>query len=368
MTIIIFLAVLSLLVLFHECGHFFMARLFGCKVEEFGFGFPPKVWSKKHRGTLYSINWIPLGGFVRLKGENGEERNDLDSFSSKKMWQRAAILAAGVFMNLVLAFILFWIGYVAGFPTFLSGSEAPGDIRDRAVIVQAVLPESPAAKAGIVVGEKLLAVNGVAISSYGEFLKQIDTKAATELAVRVKAGNEIKDFKITTAFLAASNKFGLGLGLADVGVLSHGPFQAIVEAGRTTYEATVGTFVGFGQLIKRLVLRQGGSEAVSGPVGIAVLTGEMARLGWTHLVQFVAILSINLAVVNILPIPALDGGRLLFVVIERFRGRAVSMRVEGVVHTVGFLLLMLLVVFITYRDFVRYGGYIWGGLKSVVGL
>ncbi|MEI7740945.1 MAG: RIP metalloprotease RseP [bacterium] len=365
MTLLIFLLVLSLLVLFHECGHYLTARLFGCAVEEFGFGFPPRAWGFKKGKTLWSLNWIPLGGFVKIKGES-EEANEQDSFFVKPLWQKAIILVAGVFMNLVLALLLFWIGYISGFPMAVEGLPSDAAVSDRKLMIEQVVAGSPADKAGIAPGYSIKSANGTPVLNYGDFIKAAQSDKPGTVEVEVVNG-ETRVLKIEKKLIDGTARYGIGVGLVETGVVSYGPIRALVEASKTTYAITVGTFAAFGDLISGIFRGRGVGE-VSGPIGIAVITGQVAKLGFMHLLQFAAMLSINLAVLNIVPFPALDGGRLLFVAIAAARGRKVAAKIENVFHTVGFFLLMLLVAVITLKDVARYGAGILGGLKGLVGM
>lgn len=367
MTLFIFLVVLSLLVLFHECGHFFAAKLFKVKVEEFGFGFPPRAFGKKKGETLYSVNWIPLGGFVRLKGETAEPDGDPTSFAHKPMWQKAIMLVAGVAMNVVLAFLLFWVIYIAGFPQVLQESMKGATVRDRALVIERVMAETPAAGAALEAGQRILEVNGQPIVSFEDFSALVPQEKESELSLKV-SNKETKELKVRTVWLPEAKRFGIGALLAETGTVSYGFLRAGAEAVKTTYAATAGILGAFGGLLKSIFIGGKLPTDIAGPVGIAVVTGEIARLGLIHLLVFTALLSLNLAVLNIIPFPALDGGRLLFVIIAKFRGRAVAANVENAFHAVGFLLLMLLVIVVTYRDLLRYGGAIVGGVKGLVGL
>lgn len=351
MTLIVFLLVLSLLVLFHECGHYVAARFFGCSVEEFGFGFPPRAWGVKKGNTLWSINWIPLGGFVKIKGEGGEGSGDKDSFAVKPLWQKAIILVAGVTMNLILAVLLFWIGYVAGFPMAVEGLPKDADVRNRTLAIEQVMPESPAAKAGIEPGFRVIEVNGKPVATYEDFLREAASDMPGKVTVTVSNG-EVMRFELDKVQVADGKRYGIGVGLVETGTVSYGVSRAFVESLRTTWAVTVGTFAAFGDLITGLFRGRGVGD-VSGPVGIAIITGQVAKLGLMHLMQFAALLSVNLAVLNVIPFPALDGGRLLFVGIAAVRGRSVAAKWENIFHTIGFFLLMMLVVFVTFKDIAR---------------
>lgn len=370
MTLIVFLIVLSLLVLFHECGHFFAARFFKTDVEEFGFGFPPRAAGIKRGNILYSLNWIPLGGFVKIKGESGDSTEDPGSFSAKPLWQRAIILVAGVVMNLLLAVLLFWVGYVAGFPMSVDGAPKGAMIRDQVLLVEQVVKDGPAYRAGLREGQKILSVNSVPVKTFGEFIGQIPADQAATVAILYADSSGTKTVSATTEpmKLSSGRTYGLGVGTVSTGIVSYGFFRAGWEATRTTAAMTWQTFGAFGDLFARLLTGRGVSADLTGPVGIAVTAGQVARLGWVHLVSFAALLSVNLAVLNILPFPALDGGRLLFVAIAKVRGKAVAAKFEQAAHTIGFLLLMLLVLIITFKDLARYGEVILGGIKGLIGL
>lgn len=369
MSLIIFLIVLSLLVLFHECGHFFAARFFGIKVEEFGFGFPPRAIGIKRGDMTYSINWVPLGGFVKIKGENGESANDPDSFGAKPVWQRAIVLVAGVFMNLVLTYLLLWGVFFSGVPMAVESIPKGVQVRNRALVIQEVLPGSPADRAGLKVGERVILVNDTPITTFPDFTRAIPADRASSVELLVANGSE-RSVLVTTQemTLGDKKKYGIGVALLETGTASYGFFGSFAQAGRATWNMTTGTVKAFGDMFGSLFTGKGLGQDVSGPVGIVFMTGQVARLGFVHLLQFAAILSVNLAILNILPFPALDGGRLLFVIISKIRGRRVAAEVENTIHMIGFFLLILFVLFVTWKDLARYGGTIVDGAKSMIGL
>lgn len=368
-TILLFLVVLSLLVFVHEAGHFIMARKMGMKVEEFGFGFPPRLFGWKRGGTLYSINWIPLGGFVKIKGESGDHKEDGDSFASKKAWQRLVVLVAGVVMNLVFAWILLSIGFMVGLPSVVdSGTPASAQIRDRAVTIMSVAPGSPAERAGIEAGDTLISVDGMTFATAEDARAHIVAAgdAGVDLTVQHVGKGEAQMHLVSEDLLSA-NVHGIGVGLLETGTVSFSPPAAVYQGVLATVSYTWQVVTAFWGLLKNLVVSQTVSVDLSGPVGIAVMTGQAAALGIVSLMQFAALLSINLAVLNVLPFPALDGGRALFVLIEKLRGKPADQRIEAAVHNLGFLVLMALVVLVTYRDFVKFGGQMLGTLKSLIG-
>lgn len=353
-TILLFVIVLSLLVFVHEFGHFLMARKMGMKVEEFGFGFPPRAVGVKRGGTIYSINWIPLGGFVRIKGESGDHKGDPDSFASKKAWQRFVVLVAGVAMNLVLAAVLFSVGFMVGLPGVVDEKLSPSArVADRALTVMAVIDGSPAALSGIEQGDRVLSIDGEPFDSSDTARAMIAQSADDGVVLDLKKQNgEISTLTLTATLLPEQELTGIGIGLVQTGLVSYPFFQAIVQGIAATVTFTVEIVRAFVGIIVNLVSGQGVGVELSGPVGIAVITGQVAALGFVYLLQFTALLSINLAVINVLPFPALDGGRILFLIIEKLRGRAVDGKLETVTHNLGFFLLMILVIIVTYRDIV----------------
>ncbi len=386
LTILIFLAVLSVLVVFHEFGHFLMARFFGVKAEEFGLGFPPRAigfvreggrWKRVKKGdtqsypsTIWSLNWLPLGGFVRLKGEQNTDNHENDSFASKSAWARAWILVAGVLMNWLLAILIFTIGFSVGVPTDLSGLPEGAMVKDRHIEITQVVEGSPAAKAGMLPGDHVTRIGSVGIDTSEvartELSKQ--SKVGESLTIQVKRDEQMLELVTQPAFIESIQRAGLGIGLADVGTVRLPVYRAVPQAVVTTYTFTKLILSGFWDMLRDLVVSQKTSTELSGPVGIAVMTGKVAKQGVWALAQFAAILSINLAVVNLLPIPALDGGRLVFVFIEVLRRKRRSLVWEARLHQIGFLLLISLIVLVTAKDLRTYGAPVWQGIKQFVGL
>lgn len=369
-TIILFLAVLSILVLVHEIGHFLTALKFGCKVEEFGIGFPPKAMTLwKRKGVEYTLNWLPLGGFVRIKGESGEHADDPDSFASKPAWQRFIILIAGVVMNFVLAAVLLSIGFMIGLPSAID-ENLPAGARtyDEAIRVVTVLEDTPAAEAGLLMGDVIASINDRVFTNAEEAREFIATQDG-EVNIMIERGNEFQELTITPTYIEDLEGTGIGVGFMTTAFVAFPVHLAVWHGVETTVIFTREVFLALVNIIKNLVTGQGVAVEISGPVGIAVMTGEFARLGLVYLIQFTAILSINLAIINGLPFPALDGGRILFLAIEKIRGnKPVSERIEALVHNTGFIFLMGLIVLITFRDFARFGDQIWGTIKGFFGV
>lgn len=387
-TIIIFLIILSLLVLVHEWGHFVTARMFGMKVYEFGLGFPPRAggwykdpktgkwkWSRgrgknklsetvggedrehpdEFPSTLYSLNWLPLGGFVKIKGENGEQAADVDSFGHYGACKKLIVLCAGVFMNFVLAAVLLGIGFMIGLPTDASVLEDPQAIvvEQPAVLIQQVQPNSPAQAAGLQFGDKILQIDETKIKDTTSMIALVGTIGSSELDLMVeRVDGTVETLQLTPQILGEDERPRLGVMLADAGVVKYPWYIALYKGFTAAAIAVVNICIGFFFIIKGLLMGQGVGAGVAGPVGIAVVVGQSAELGLSYLLNVTAMISLSLAVINILPIPALDGGRALFVIIEKIIRRPVPMRYEQLAHTIGFVLLMVLIVVVTVKDVV----------------
>ncbi|MFH1946687.1 MAG: RIP metalloprotease RseP [Candidatus Magasanikbacteria bacterium] len=385
-TVIIFILILGLLVLVHEFGHFITARKSGMKVYEFGFGFPPRafgvykdpetgkfvwVWGKGKSSlkktvsgtenkedfgfpsTIYSFNWLPLGGFVRIKGENGEDANEPDSFGFQKPWKRIIVLVSGVTMNIVLAGILLSFGFMVGLPTDMSAGADDSAIivQEPQVLVQMVDKNSPAETAGLKLGDAILRIDDTDIIGSNQLVSYVRENNDRELNLLVLRSGEEMNFAITPEIVKSGEANArLGVMLADAAVIRYPWYLAFGKGFVAAFWGFINIFVTFYYLIKYLILGQGLVYDVSGPVGIAKIVGDSARLGISYLINVTAMLSLSLAAINILPIPALDGGRILFILIEKIIRRPVPMKYEQIAHTLGFVLLMLLIVVVTARD------------------
>lgn len=384
-TLIIFITILSLLVLVHELGHFVTARRFGMRVYEFGMGFPPRlggvyrdpttkklvwVWGRgkntlgetvggderqeEFPATLYSINWLPIGGFCKIKGESGEEPVSSDSFAAKVAWQRLVVLVAGVAMNILLAGVLLAIGFSIGLPTVVTGDIDPKAVVVEAphVVIQQVLDESPAKNSGLEAGDTIVSIAGEQVSDSSDVTRIISARGTSAVLVTVRRGQAETAVTVTPAIDAESGDETprIGIGVADVAVIRYPWYVAIGKGFVAAATGVVTIIMTFGYIILELVRGNGLVADVSGPVGIASVVGESARLGIHYLINVTAMISLSLAAINILPIPALDGGRALFVIIEKVFRRKVALKYEQLAHTIGFLLLMVLIVVVTVRD------------------
>ncbi len=354
LTIIIFILILSVLVFVHELGHFMVARKAGVKVEEFGLGFPPRLWGIKKGETMYSLNAIPLGGFVRLKGEDGSLSEERDSFGHQPFYAKGLILAAGVLMNIALAWFIFSAGYMIGLPTALSNDEFPRpEVSQLKVRVVGVAKDSPAEAAGLTGGDILLQIDGQPVVNQPMVTAYVKERQEQVIQLKVqKAGGEVKDYFLTPAKVAeaGSDDKVLGINILQTGLVKYGFgesfYRGLIIVGKLLFRI-IAAFYG---LIAGLISGAGLAVELSGPVGVAVLTGQAVELGISYVLQFAGMLSLNLAVINFFPFPALDGGRFVFAVIEKIRRRPNNRQVENLIHNLGFSLLLLLIVVITYRD------------------
>lgn len=351
-TLILVLIVISLLILVHEWGHFYSARKLGVKVEEFGFGFPPKVYAKVKNGVRYSFNLLPFGGFVKIFGEHGEGEQDPKSFISRPAWQRFIILAAGVFMNLVLAWVFFSVGAGIGVPQVEdeAGSGAP-------VSIIGVLAGSPADTAGLKFGDKILEMRAegasLRIESEKDVRDFVDAYRGEEVTLLIRRGNAVQEIKAVPRPNFPEGEGPLGIALARLTV-KRAPFYLAPWEGLKTLVGSVEVTVrGLGILLKDIFVERKVSAAVSGPVGIFFFARDTMALGFSYVLQFIGMLSVNLAILNFLPIPALDGGRILFLLIEKVRGRRIAPSAENFAHALGFAFLVLIMILVTYKDIVR---------------
>lgn len=356
LTILVFALILGLLIFVHEFGHFVMAKRAGMKVDEFGFGFPPRIFGIKRGETIYSINWIPLGGFVKIAGEDGGPSSDPRMFGNKGFWDRFSVLVAGVAMNFILAWFLIFFGFaVIGTPADIEEGVDLGGARisQSQVAVVSVQKGSPAEYAGFKPGDTILGVNGRKFEDISEMITYTKSQAGNKVVYELQRGKQVIKRDVVPRANPPPGVGPVGFAPAKIALVTYPVSKALKISLVSFVNKTVGILTAFGLLLKNLVGTGKLVEGLAGPVGIAVLTRDFTTLGLVYLVQFTAALSINLAIINGFPFPALDGGRVLFLIIEKIRG-VKSLRWEQVANTVGFLLLILLMVAVTFRDVNRF--------------
>lgn len=351
-TILVFILILGLLVFVHELGHFITAKKNGVKVEEFGFGFPPRIFGVQKGETIYSINLIPLGGFVKIYGQDGADKDDSLSFTAKKIWQRATILVAGIAMNFLLAITLLSFSHMIGLPTVASDEDISSGKAN--VQITEVSQDSPAQKGGIQIGDIVKRVNGQEVQGVESFQNLVKGNLGKNMDMVVLRGSEEVSLIVTPRENPPEGEGAIGVGLIETVIKRYPWYSAFWEGLKSAYYSTLMSVIGLATMLQGLLMGGRVSGDVAGPVGIAVLTGQVTKLGFVYILNFTAILSLNLAIINAIPFPALDGGRLLFLLIEKIKGSPVSQKVEQIVHGTGFALLILLMIIITVRDIGRF--------------
>lgn len=340
------------LVVIHELGHFLTAKMVGIKVEEFGIGYPPKIVGKKWRGVLYTLNWLPLGGFVRLNGEFGGSA-DKRAFNNAPVLSRILVVVAGVLMNFVLAWVLLTGAFMVGFsPLTQTVDHYPGaKVLRQQVVVANVLPSSAAAEAAIMPGDVLISGNGEPFNSVDDLIKFTADNRGQKVDVTVDRAGSQQSIPVN---LSDTTDAQLGTAIISDQVVRL-PFWSAVKASFSDiYNLSKLIVFTVGDIIKGIFTTEPVPEGIVGPIGIFQITAQAASSGASTVLALVIILSVNFALINILPFPALDGGRLVFLLLEGlFRRRVVKEQVEAAITATGFILLLMLIILLTYRDIVR---------------
>lgn len=358
-SIVVFILILAILVLVHEFGHFIVAKKSGIRVDEFGFGFPPrakKLFTKN--GTDFTLNWIPFGGFVKIFGENGEEGNtSKDSFVSKSKWTQAFVLFAGPLFNILFAWAILSLMFFVGSPA-LYEEQYKDSMKNIHVAVVEILPDSPADQAGLLVGDQILSLQYVgqekiSVETAEDITAIIQGEGTDPVSLEVSRKDEIVTLEAVPSFGLYENQEepALGVMIDTIGTLRLPIHQALWKGLEKTWNLTESTAAFLISMIGGL-LSGDTSEArsVTGPVGIVPVVGDALSVGFSFLVIIMALISINLAIINLLPFPALDGGRLLFILIEAIKGSPINHKTASWVNASGFFILILLMILITVRD------------------
>lgn len=348
LTIIAFVFVLGLLVLSHEYGHFLAAKMSGMDVEEFGFGFPPKLFGWFHNGTQYTVNALPIGGFVRIRGEDDADISQ-GSFHAASFRQKLFVIVAGVTMNMVLAIALLTFVFSIG-TVRIDTDDSRGE---QQITVAEVVVGGPAAVAGIIEGDVITEVwsgeDHEIIDGRDDLPKFTHSHRLEEITIRYTRKGESFDIAIMPN---PTSEGALGIYTIPLEFIKTDPIHAFGFAIRESFAMVWYVIRALGDLVMGLFGGAGIPGGITGPVGIAQIAGESARAGYVTLLELIAVLSVNLAVMNMLPIPALDGGRVMFMIIELVRGKPFPEHIPRVAHTIGFLVLMGLLLAVTYSDIV----------------
>ncbi len=359
MSILLFVLALALLIFVHEFGHFIVAKKSGIRVDEFGFGFPPRLYGVKRGETTYSINLLPFGGFVKIFGENPDQESISGADSARSMVHKpkhvqAAVLVAGVVFNLVLAWLLLSLGFLAGMPVSTASSLAgSGPAR---LLITSVEPGSPADLAGLRSGDEIVQLSaGDAQSELSPTSVQsfISEHGETSLNLAYRRTGELTNVELRPVAGIIAERPAIGIAMDQVVLTKLPLFPALWQGGKLVFSLTIATVVGLWQVLAQAFSGGAVLEQITGPIGLVGLVGEAAGLGAAYLLSFVAFISINLAVLNLIPFPALDGGRLLFLLIEKIKGSAIKPQVANALNLAGFALLLLLMLVVTYGDIRR---------------
>lgn len=362
MSIIIFLIILLVLVIAHEFGHFIVAKRSGIRVDEFAFGFPPKLFSVKKGETTYAFNALPIGGYVKIYGEDPTQELEGDisrSFSHKPRVIQSLVILAGITANIIVAWILFTAILTIGMQTSVDGNTF-GKLSDVQVMTTQVVGGSPAAKAGLTAGDVLVSLRddvskeSVQVTTPDDVTAFVSAHGDRQIILTVARKGVREDIAvIPKEGVSASGKPAIGIAMDEAGMLKLPLHLAVLEGAVKTYDYTVSTAIGIFDFLYQTVTGHANFKEVSGPVGIVGAVGDAAKLGFVNVLFFAALISINLAVINLIPFPALDGGRFFFILIEGIIRRPLPAKLTSWTNTIGFAALMLLMLVVTYHDIVK---------------
>lgn len=371
MSIIIFIIILAVLIFVHELGHFLIAKLFGIRVDEFALGFPPTLMSKKIGETNYKLNIIPFGGYVSIFGENpddeslnGPEANSRSMARKPKLVQ-AAVLLAGVTFNIISAWLFISLSLGLGISPIANIASNPAFEKEGKIIVVGVAEGSPAEEAGIKAGDVVYEIKSVETKKTGMSPMTLNEDNLTvqtaqeliaereKLTFQVYRVDEMKTFTVVPEEGIVAGKKAIGISMESTSLIQVPWYSALIEGAKTTYSVTVLTAQGLYGFVADAFTGKADYQQVSGPIGIVGLVDDASASGFSYLLFFTALISINLAVINVLPFPALDGGRILFIIIEAIMHRPIAPKVANALNLGGFALLILLMLVVTYQDILK---------------
>jgi regulator of sigma E protease len=349
LSLIYFLIVLGVLVLIHEFGHFITAKRIGVRVEQFSIGFGPKLWSFKRSETEYLICAIPLGGYVKMAGdEPGENiKGEKWEFLSRSVFDRFKIIFAGPVLNYLLAFLIFSVIFMFGSPTLTNE-------------VGSLLKNYPAEKSGIAVGDKILSIDGKSVKYWEDLTEEIHKRVNGPMKLSVERGGKVFEKDVAPIVRETKDIFGKKTRIALIGIapsqkiekVRYGPVSSFYMGAKKLWQLT---YITYKALWSVIIGRLSVKESMTGPIGIFVITGQAAKMGLIYIMHLMAILSASLAIFNLLPFPVLDGGHIIFLILEKLRGKPLSVKIQEAITNVGIALLILLTVFIFYNDMVKFG-------------
>lgn len=359
MTAVIFIIVLAALIFVHELGHFIAARACGIRVDAFKLGFGPRIFSWKKGETEYGVNWLPFGGYVRIHGEDPDKEAESGpdagrSFVNKPRWQQAIVLAAGVLMNFAFAWLLYVAVFSIGVTATTDGFEQYADkFKDPRIMVTTTLPGSPAALAGLKDGDIIVSVNGQKLADVTAIQNAINDNGAKPASFEYIRGGAAQHADITPKAGLVEGKYAIGIALDQVANMRLPLIPAMKEGFSYTIGSIEQTVIGLYGFVAGIVGGHADFSQVSGPIGIAGIVGDAAAMGISYLLMVTAVISINLGVINLVPFPALDGGRILFVAIEGVIRRRIPAGFANITNMIGFALLMILMLAVTWKDVAR---------------
>jgi len=360
MSILIFILILAVLIIVHEYGHFIVAKKWGIRVDEFGLGYPPRAKVLfKRKGTLFTLNWIPFGGFVKIFGEDPDQQSlEGDdkgvALTSKSRFAQATVMFAGPLFNFIFAWLIILVILFLGLPSAVDSKNEKYVSGTKTVITE-VMTDSPAAASEVMVGDAVLSAQFEGVT-YGSLVDVNFSQSVSNnkvLNLTLDRSGETIEKQISIGEFMVGDRPGIGVGLQTVGIYKPPFFKAIIESFKVTGEMIYQITFGLGSLIVDAFRGQADVTNLTGPVGIVSLVGDASNLGVVYLLMFIALISVNLGVINLIPFPALDGGRILFLIIEKIKGSAISPKVANTLNSVGFLILITLMLFITFRDIVK---------------